>query len=161
MRRCGGCVCTGDEPARRQKRAGAEHRRLVPLGLGELECVERASEDSTITCRIICDSKAGPRGGRLGSCLSHVSCRAQSALSRSIRSLKYSSTQMAIAVYNRSVFSPPQYPVQLIIALSGHRCWSVIIKSERTRSLVDFFHLARLLLAPSFTLGLQQCCCRA
>jgi hypothetical protein len=146
----------------REDRSERAHSIVVsfPLGLGE--CVERAREDGTITCRMI-TLKSRSRSDRLGSqrCLLQVSCRAQSALSKSIRSLKCSSTQMAIAVYNTSVFSPPQCPVQLIIALSGHHCWSVIIKSEQTRSLVDFFYLAQLPLAPLFTVGFQQCCCRA
>lgn len=43
----------------------------------------------------------------------------------------------------------------------GHHCWSVIGKSERTRFLVDFFHLAQLLLAPLSTLDFHQRRCRA
>ena len=89
----------------------------------------------TITCQQLASLKPvtvvalGPQG-----CLSQDLCQAQNALSKSIRSLKYSSTQMATAVYSRSVFLPPQGPMQLITSPSGHHCWAVIVKSERTIS---------------------------
>lgn len=95
-------------------------------------------KDGRITCLPQRSIKPGSNGSgssdRKG-CLSQVSCQAQNALYRSIRSLRCSSTQMAIAVYNRSVSLPPQCLMQLIIALSGHHCWAVIVKSERTPSL--------------------------
>jgi hypothetical protein len=49
--------------------------------------------------------------------------------------------------------------MQLLIALSGHHRWTVIVKSERTLSLVEVFRLTQFPPAPLFTLGFQQCCC--